>query len=115
MARILYPIATGTVERALTAHEVDACYAEVKALESFLEGVRTGAIKVDEDRVPISERRPALSADCADLVGGEENVEARGIEALLGPSPRERPTSRESRRIPGGSWWIPSSCCRLWR
>ena len=83
VARILYPIATGTVERALTAQEVDACYAEVKALVSFLEGVRTGAIKVDEDRVPISVQRPALSVDCADLVGGEANVEVRGIEALL--------------------------------
>ena len=83
VARILHPMATGTVERARTAQEVDACYAEVKRLVSFLEGVRTGEIKVDHDGVPISEARPELSQDCADLVGGERAVEARGLGALL--------------------------------
>ena len=83
VARILLPIATETVERARTAKEVDACYGEVKQLAAFLEGVRTGEIKVDLDGVPISETRPQLSQDCADLVGGEEAVERRGLDALL--------------------------------
>ena len=82
-ARILYPIATGTVERARTAKEVDACYGEVKLLVSFLEGVRTGEIKVDAEGVPISEKRPVLSQECAELVGGEIAVEQRGLDALL--------------------------------
>ena len=83
VARVLLPIATHTVERARTAREVDACYAEVKHLASFLEGVRTGEIKVDHDGVPISETRPELSEDCSELVGGEEAVERRGLDALL--------------------------------
>ena len=83
VARILQPVAVGTVERARTAQEVDACYAEVKTLVSFLEGVRIGAIKVDEDGVPISRTRPVLSEDCSELVGGEHRVEALGLEALL--------------------------------
>ena len=83
VARVLLPIATDTVERARTAREVDACYAEVKHLASFLEGVRTGEIKVDDDGVPISETRPELSQDCSELVGGEEAVEQRGLDALL--------------------------------
>lgn len=83
VARILHPIATDTVERARTAEEVDACYAEVKRLVSFLEGVRTGEIKVDFDGVPISEERPELSGGCSELVGGEPAVEARGLDALL--------------------------------
>ena len=82
-ARILYPIATGTVERARTAKEVDACYGEVKLLVSFLEGVRTGEIKVDAEGVPISEKRPVLSQECAELVGGEIAVEQRGLDVLL--------------------------------
>ena len=82
-ARILYPIATSTVERARTAKEVDACYGEVKLLVSFLEGVRTGEIKVDAEGVPISEKRPVLSQECAELVGGEIAVEQRGLDALL--------------------------------
>ena len=82
-ARILYPIATDTVERARTAKEVDACYGEVKLLVSFLEGVRTGEIKVDAEGVPISEQRPVLSQECAELVGGEIAVEQRGLDALL--------------------------------
>ena len=82
-ARILYPIATGTVERARTAKEVDACYGEVKLLVSFLEGVRSGEIKVDAEGVPISEKRPVLSQECAELVGGEIAVEQRGLDALL--------------------------------
>ena len=83
VARVLLPIATHTVDRARTAREVDACYAEVKQLASFLEGVRTGEIKVDADGVPISETRPALSPDCSELVGGEEAVQQRGLDALL--------------------------------
>ena len=83
VARILYPIATGTVERARTAKEVDACYGEVKLLVAFLEGVRTGEIKVDAEGVPISEERPVLSQECAELVGGEIAVEQRGLDALL--------------------------------
>ena len=83
VARVLLPIATDTVERARTASEVDACYGEVKQLASFLEGVRTGEIKVDTDGVPISETRPQLSQDCAELVGGEEAVERRGLDALI--------------------------------
>ena len=83
VARVLLPIATDTVARARTAKEVDVCYAEVKQLASFLEGVRTGEIKVDQDGVPISETRPELSQDCAELVGGEEAVERRGLDALL--------------------------------
>ena len=83
VARILYPIATGTVERARTAKEVDACYGEVKLLVVFLEGIRTGEIKVDSDGVPISEERPVLSQECAELVGGEIAVEQRGLDALL--------------------------------
>ena len=82
-ARILYPIATATVERARTAKEVDACYGEVKLLVAFLEGVRTGEIKVDAEGVPISEKRPVLSQECAELVGGEIAVEQRGLDALL--------------------------------
>ena len=82
-ARILYPIAIGTVERARTAKEVDACYGEVKLLVSFLEGVRTGEIKVDAEGVPISEKRPVLSQECAELVGGEIAVEQRGLDTLL--------------------------------
>lgn len=83
VARVLHPIATGTVERARTAREVDVCYGEVKQLASFLEGVRTGEIKVDEDGVPISVTRPELSPDCSALVGGPEAVERRGLDALL--------------------------------
>ena len=83
VARVLLPIATDTLERARTAREVDVCYAEVKQLASFLEGVRTGEIKVDHDGVPISETRPELSHDCSELVGGEEAVEQRGLDALL--------------------------------
>ena len=83
VARVLLPIATETVERARTAREVDACYAEVKHLAAFLEGVRTGEIKVDEFGVPISETRPVLSEDCSEFVGGEEAVERRGLDALL--------------------------------
>ena len=83
VARVLLPIATDTVDRARTASEVDACYGEVKQLASFLEGVRTGEIKVDTDGVPISETRPQLSQDCAELVGGEEAVERRGLDALI--------------------------------
>ena len=83
VARVLLPIATGTVDRARTAREVDVCYAEVKQLASFLEGVRTGEIKVDDDGVPISETRPELTPDCSELVGGEEAVERRGLDALL--------------------------------
>ncbi len=83
VARVLLPIATDTVDRARTAREVDVCYAEVKQLASFLEGVRTGEIKVDSDGVPISETRPELSQDCSELVGGEEAVEQRGLDALL--------------------------------
>ncbi len=83
VARVLLPIATATVDRARTASEVDACYGEVKQLASFLEGVRTGEIKVDTDGVPISETRPQLSQDCAELVGGEEAVERRGLDALI--------------------------------
>ncbi|MYI14351.1 MAG: hypothetical protein F4108_01250, partial [Acidimicrobiaceae bacterium] len=83
VARILLPIATGTVERARTAKEVDACYGEVKLLVAFLEGIRTGEIKVDADGVPISEERPVLSQECAELVGGEIAVEQRGLDALL--------------------------------
>ena len=83
VARVLLPIATDTVDRARTAREVDACYAEVKQLATFLEGVRTGEIKVDTDGVPISETRPQLSQDCAELVGGEEAVERRGLDALI--------------------------------
>ena len=83
VARVLLPIATGTVERARTAREVDACYGEVKLLVAFLEGVRTGEIKVDTEGVPISEERPELSQDCSDLVGGTRAVEERGLDALL--------------------------------
>ena len=83
VARVLLPIATDTVDRARTAGEVDVCYAEVKQLASFLEGVRTGEIKVDAEGVPISETRPELSQDCSELVGGEEAVERRGLDALL--------------------------------
>ena len=83
VARILYPIATDTVERARTAKEVDACYGEVKLLVAFLEGVRTGEIKVDAEGVLISEERPVLSQECAELVGGEIAVEQRGLDALL--------------------------------
>ena len=83
VARVLLPIATDTVDRARTAREVDVCYAEVKQLASFLEGVRTGEIKVDDDGVPISETRPELTQDCSELVGGEEAVERRGLDALL--------------------------------
>ncbi len=83
VARVLLPIATDTVDRARTAREVDSCYAEVKQLASFLEGVRTGEIKVDEEGVPISETRPELSGDCSELVGGEEAVERLGLDALL--------------------------------
>ena len=83
VARILLPIATDTVERARTAKEVDVCYAEVKLLAAFLEGVRTGEIKVDAEGVPISEERPGLSRECSELVGGEKAVEQRGLDALL--------------------------------
>ena len=83
VARILLPIATDTVERARTAKEVDACYTEVKLLVAFLEGIRTGEIKVDSGGVPISEERPVLSQECAELVGGEVAVEQRGLDALL--------------------------------
>ncbi len=83
VARVLLPIATHTVERARTAREVGACYEEVKQLASFLEGVRIGEIKVDDDGVPLTETRPGLSEDCSELVGGEEAVERRGLDALL--------------------------------
>ena len=83
VARVLLPIATHTVDRALTAREVDACYGEVKQLAAFLEGVRTGEIKVDDAGAPISETRPVLSQDCSELVGGEEAVQQRGLDALL--------------------------------
>ena len=52
-------------------------------LQCFLEGVRTGEIKVDHEGVPISETRPMLSQDCSELVGGEEAVQRRGLDALL--------------------------------
>ena len=82
VARVLLPIATGTVSRALTAREVSACHAEVRALTLFLEGVRIGAIKVDEDGEPIAAQRPELSSLCSELVGGERAVEQRGLDAL---------------------------------
>ena len=62
---------------------MDACYGEVKLLVAFLEGVRTGEIKVDAEGVPISEKRPVLSQECAELVGGEIAVEQRGLDTLL--------------------------------
>ncbi len=83
VARVLLPIATETVERARTAREVDVCYGEVQQLAAFLEGVRTGEIKVDDDGEPISETRPELSEDCSELVGGESEVERLGLDALL--------------------------------
>ena len=83
VARILLPVATDTVERARTAEEVDSCYAEVKVLTSFLEGVRVGEIKVDADGEPISVERPPLSEECSQLVGGEQAVEKLGLDALL--------------------------------
>ena len=59
-----------------------ACYVEVQALTLFLEGVRIGTIKVDKNGEPISVRRPGLSAMCSELVGGEQAVQARGLDAL---------------------------------
>ncbi|MCY4067941.1 MAG: penicillin-binding transpeptidase domain-containing protein [Acidimicrobiaceae bacterium] len=82
VARVLLPIATDTVERALTAAEVDICYNEVKLLASFFEGMRTGAIKVDSDGEPISTAQPQLSQHCSELVGGPEAVEESGLDAL---------------------------------
>ncbi len=82
VARVLLPIATDTVERARTADEVDACYAQVKVLTSHLEGVRTGEIKVDEEGNLISATRPELSDECSKLVGGEQAVERLGLDAL---------------------------------
>ncbi len=83
VARVLLPIATDTVERALTAAEVDICYTEVYLLASFFEGVRSGAIKVDDDGLPISTTQPQLSSHCSELVGGPQAVEERGLDALL--------------------------------
>ena len=83
VARVLLPMATGTIDRARTAEEVDTCYAEVHALTVFLEGVRIGEIKVDHDGEPISVERPDLSEECAELIGGVEAVEERGLDALL--------------------------------
>ncbi len=83
VARVLLPIATDTVERALTAAEVDVCYNEVKTLAAFFEGVRTGSIKVDSEGMPISTTQPRLSPNCSELVGGPEAVEERGLDALL--------------------------------
>lgn len=82
VARVLDAVAQGAVERARTADEVRACYGEVKSLASFLEGVYTGKIKVDDDGAPISEVRPTLSEGCSELVGGEEAVERSGLDAL---------------------------------
>lgn len=82
VARILLPIATDTVATARTADETNACYAEVAALTSFLEGVRIGEIKVDEEGNPISEVRPELTDECNQLVGGTQAVEERGLDAL---------------------------------
>ena len=82
VARVLLPVATGSVDRARTAGEVDACYVEVAALVEFLEGVRTGRIKVDDEGVPLSETQPELSQDCDTVVGGVEAVEELGLAAL---------------------------------
>ena len=49
----------------------------------FLEGVRIGEIKVDHDGNPISVEKPDLSEECAELIGGVESVEERGLDALL--------------------------------
>ena len=82
VARFLKPVAYGAVDPASTAQEVDACRVEVQTLTIFLEGVRIGAIKVDEDGEPISEKRPKLSQTCSEMVGGERAVESRGLDAL---------------------------------
>ena len=63
VARVLLPIATHTVDRARTAREVDACYAEVKHLASFLEG---GPHRRDQGRP----RRRAHLRDATRTLGG---------------------------------------------
>ncbi len=83
VAHIMEPIATGTVERARTSDEIAACYSELQTLVTFLDGVRSGEIKVDAEGVPLTEMRPELSEDCLALVGGYENVEELGMRALL--------------------------------
>lgn len=81
-SRIMLPIASDAVPRSRTAVEIEACYAEVATLAVFFEGVRTGEIKVDEEGNPISEVPPELSEKCQALVGGEEAVAERGLDAL---------------------------------
>ncbi|MDE0269525.1 MAG: penicillin-binding protein 2 [Acidimicrobiaceae bacterium] len=83
IARLLLAVATDTVTPALTDQEMDVCYAEVRALTMFLEGVRVGTIKVDENGQPLTTQRPELSDLCSDLVGGEQVVEQRGLNALI--------------------------------
>ncbi len=82
VARILEPIATGTVARSWTSAEIEACYREVAALAGFFEGVRVGRIKVDEEGRPLSVERPALSEQCLELVGNEEAIAERGLDVL---------------------------------
>ena len=82
VARVLLPVATGDIPIAQTADEIDACRSEVTALTVYLEGVRTGVIKVDSEGIPLSVERPELSLSCAEMVGGVQAVEERGLGAL---------------------------------
>ncbi|MFQ5556290.1 MAG: penicillin-binding protein 2 [Acidimicrobiales bacterium] len=84
VARILEPIATGTVERARTADEIDTCYSEVYELAQWFEGIRLGEIYVDSDGNVLEGQgeEPGLSPTCRDVSGGREAVLELGVRAL---------------------------------
>ncbi len=82
VAHILEPIALGTVDRARTADEIEACYSEVSIMAQWYLGIRLGEIPIDSDGNVLVGVEPPLSQQCSDLVGGKERIEEFGIEAL---------------------------------
>jgi penicillin-binding protein 2 len=82
VAHILEPIATGGVDRARTADEIDACYSEVSIMAQWYLGIRLGEIPIDSDGNVLVGEEPPLSVQCSELVGGKARIEEFGIEAL---------------------------------
>ena len=82
VARILEPIAAGTIDRARTAAEIEACYSEVSIMAQWYLGIRLGEIPIDSDGNVLVGEEPPLSLQCSELVGGKERIEELGIEAL---------------------------------
>jgi penicillin-binding protein 2 len=82
VARMLEPIATGTVPRARTADEIEACYSEVSIMAQWYLGIRLGEIPIDSEGNVLVGEEPPLSEQCEELVGGKERIRELGIEAL---------------------------------